>query len=41
MVPNFISTVACVNGNVGVLSSQDNVEKSESQFGLTARIRKL
>ncbi len=30
-------TVGCVNGNVGVLSSQDNVEKSESPIRLNCK----
>ena len=34
-------TVECVNGNVGVLSPQDNVESPKVQFEQTARISKL
>ena len=30
-------TVGCVNGNVGVLSSQDNVEQSESPIRLNCK----
>jgi hypothetical protein len=33
--------VKCVNGNIGVLGSHDNVENPKVQFGSTARIRKL